>query len=94
MKHEPQAGDYLEPDGWRRGGECIIADTDTYTDAGWAGCEWRIKLFPAILLGINIKVTGNPRRTYTGFRSRVKIEYVGDYEPSTFAGGWLYHKAD
>ena len=92
-RHVPQEGDYLEQDGcgW---GECIIRDTETYTDSGWPGCDWRIKRFPALSIGINIVVTGGRHyvRPSGNWRSRCKIEFVGDCEPSTFSGGWIYHK--
>ena len=93
MKHTPQDGDYLEPDGWCIG-ENITSETDTFTDNGWPGCAFRVPC-KVYSLGINIKVTGKPH--YLGYmhvhnyRSRCKIEFVGDCEPSTFSGGWLYH---
>ena len=94
-RHTAQDGDYLEPDGWPMG-ENITADTDTYTDSGWPGCEFRIPAGNGTLsLGINIKTTGKPHFVpgyhNAKYRSRCRIEFVGDCEESTFTGGWIYH---
>jgi hypothetical protein len=92
-KHEAKAGDYCEPDGWNIG-QKLVADTDTYTDDGWPGCAFRLHCTNIkIDLGVNVVVTGMPHYCKYGasYKSRVRIEYVGDCEPSTFVGGWLYH---
>lgn len=93
-RYTARDGDYLEPDGWPRG-EKISVDTDTFRDAGWPGCAFRVPCRD-FSLGINITVTGRPHyrsvhRDLNYYRSRCRIEFVGDCEPSTFAGGWIYH---
>jgi hypothetical protein len=42
-------------------------------------------------LAINLKVTGGPKWSGNGWKSRVKIEWVqDDKQPSEYSGGWLY----
>ncbi len=58
-------------------------------DAGFAGCAFRLGLrFHEI--AINLRITGRTEQPWHGsFWMRCEIEYVGDYEPSTFARAWL-----
>ena len=93
-KHTPKAGDYLQPDEWKNGGNNITL-ADDFKDSSFPGCQFRI-VPPNHLdydLAINIKVTGKPHYTHLNnwYESRCKIEFVGDGEPSTFSGGVLYH---
>lgn len=97
MKHTPRAGDFVQPDGWSQGAS-IYAEESGFTDSSWPGCQFRLPTnHPAPLdyhLGINLVVTGRPHTwPYMDgrFRSRCRIEFVGDGEPSTFTGGWIYH---
>jgi hypothetical protein len=99
MKHTPQEGDHLEPDGWpANAGEKLRPDNTT-PDSEFPGCQWRVRgaawTAKPIDIAVNVTVTGKPhfvRGPGLAWRSRVQIEYVGDGEPSTFDGGWLYHK--
>jgi hypothetical protein len=75
-------GCILEPDG--RMGENLLPCED-YSDASFR--------FPVLGLEIacNVHVTGR-KLQYDGGNTkvRVRIEWVGDGEPSTFCGGWLW----
>jgi len=62
---------------------------------GWLGCDFR---YPNPLQGwekqhaiaCNVSVSGNTLQRRGGdLWVRVRIEWVGDCEPSTFSGGWL-----
>lgn len=69
-----------------------LEEDDGLKDSGFPGCQFRLS-FPrdeTIKLAVNIKVTGSPRWNGMMHQSRCKIEFVGDYEPSTFTGGILY----
>ena len=100
----PQEGDYIKPDGWKAG-EIITAD-DGYKDSSFPGCQFRIPAGgyrkeinsqgiehytkPFYMLAINVTVTG--RKPDRNGHYRVKIEFVGDGEPSTFTGGIISFK--
>jgi len=91
-RYTPQVGDHLVPDGWGFG-ENLEAD-DGYSDGSFPGCEFRLPagLDRVYRLAVNVKVTGGDHIVNFGrYRSRCRIEFVGDGEPSTFTGGWIYH---
>ncbi len=91
MQLIPEEGMYLLADGWRFG-ELLQTDNG-YKDASYPGCQWRVPMGNGMyLVGINLTVTGKQHWvSSTGqYRSRVKIEYVGDCEESVFDKGWLY----
>ena len=86
---EPMVGDYVQPDG------CIgsnLSEDDGFKDSGFPGCQFR---FPSIGgdLAVNIKVTGNPVWDTYKWKSRCRIEFVGDCEPSSFRGGYIWTKS-
>ena len=86
-------GKFIEPDGWNIG-ENLKGD-DGYKDSEFPGCEYRLPAGYGYQLAVNVKVTGRTSHYYGGlgtsiYRTRVKIEFVGDGEPSTFTGAWLY----
>jgi len=89
-KYIPQAGDFVQPDAWNDG-EKLESD-DGYRDSSFPGCQFRIPAH-GYKLAVNIHVTGRPqRKNYIRlYRSRCKIEWVQDGEPSTFSGGYIYH---
>lgn len=92
-KYEPKIGDFVHPDEWDLGENLKAADG--YRNSSFPGCQFRLPSRGEDL-AVNITVTGKPRfRKNSGsrlfWRSRVKIEFVGDGEPSTFSGGWIYH---
>jgi len=90
-RYQPKQSDYLQPDGWPEGSGEQIKDDDGYKDSSFPGCQFRLPTRD-YSLAVNLKVTGRDHITPLGnLRCRVKIEFVGDGEPSTFSGGWLYH---
>ena len=95
-KANPSVGDYLIPDGKpNKIGKLLLEGSD-YVDSGFHGCQFRHPVLQGLYeLAINIKVTG--KKHWVGghgsgnvYKSRVKIEWVGDCEESTFSGGWIY----
>ena len=75
--------------------ETVEVDTDTYTDSDWDGCEYRISSGVAVDVAVNVKLTG--RKSFplgNAYRTRCKIEFVGDGEPSTFHAGIVWSTAD
>ena len=91
VKHTPQIGDFVKPDGWKIGE--LLSASDGFKDSSFAGCDFRLES-PNASHAVNITVTGLPRYS-TAMRymnkSRCRIEFVGDGEPSTFSGGWIHH---
>jgi len=87
-----QVGDFVEPDEWRIGE--TLDKADDFSDGSFPGCQFRMHSYTADAdLAVNIKVTGKPHlHGYDRYKSHCKIEFVGDGEPSTFAGGWIYTK--
>lgn len=83
----PSAGDFLVLDSGCRFGTLLGKD-DGFKDSGFPGCEFRTDKD----LAVNLVVTGRSVRwnSKDGFYGvRVKVEFVGDCEPSTFVGGWV-----
>ncbi len=80
-------GDFLTLDGGCPGGTLLGKD-DGFKDSGFPGCEFRTDKD----LAVNLVVTGRIVRWNSKggfFGVRVKVEFVGDCEPSTFVGGWV-----
>ncbi len=92
--HTPKVGDYLVPDRWGWIGN-KLTESDGFKDSSFPGCQFRISATanPEYSLAINLTVTGKPHYgdIYEQRKIRVKIEWVGDGEPSTFSGGWLHY---
>ena len=90
-KHKPEIGEMIKADLWPFP-EKLLED-DGFKDDGFPGCQFRYKNFcSGWLIAVNVKVTGKPH--YNGldrYKSRCKIEFVGDCQPSTFTGGWIFH---
>ena len=85
---ELKVGSCIRPDGWNFGGRLISSD--------WDKAQFRLPRpaafsgDPIQSLGVNIVVTGRTvQRRECGFWVRVRIEFVGDGEPSEFTGGWM-----
>ncbi len=79
-------GSVIMPDGWRFA-EKLIPET-------WDKADFRIPtphLAPVIeSLAVKVEVTGRTYQRKNGeYWVRVRIEYVGDCEPSTFVPGWM-----
>jgi len=93
-KYQPQIDDLLVPDSWYMGEK--LTEDDGYSDSSFPGCQFRVETVGGDL-AVNVTITGGDhfvscavsRRTR---KSRCKIEFVGDGEPSIFTGGWLYHE--
>jgi len=91
IRHTPRVGDWLIPDQWDTSSELKAGDDPL--DHHWAGCQFRV-YGRMSTVGVNLRLTGAPhiqRGDGWRYKSRVKIEFVGDGEPSTFSGGWLCH---
>lgn len=82
--YAPLSGRTLVVDSWpSHEGAILEREESTYTDSEWPGCKYR-----AGRSGVNIEITGKRPVYFRGKWSvRVKVEFVGDGEPSTFAGG-------
>lgn len=85
-----QAGQALQPDGWRPKCSAIEA-------CDWEGAPWRVDTGRTWLDGtpikpaIRVEVTGRKVRWIDGRRRvRVRITWVGDGEPDSYSGGWLW----
>lgn len=90
---EVKVGSVIELDGGRV--ERLLAGDD-FVDSGFAGCDFRYPnpvacwSLPKHAIAINVEITGRTSQHRKGARwVRVKIEWVGDCEPSTYSGGWL-----
>ena len=83
---EPRVGDFVKPDEWKIG-ETLVA-SDGFKDATFPGCSFRMPAGAGLYqLAVNVTVTGkNPNRAGM---VRCRIEFVGDGDASTFAGGWI-----
>lgn len=82
----PMIGSVVEPDNWRLAERLLPSDwdkADFYLPTGYQCGITKV--------AVNIKVTGRTLRRRYGDSQwvRIKIEFVGDGEPSTFLGGWL-----
>lgn len=84
----PEIGDYVKPDLWVIGE--LLMETDDFKDHSFPGCQFRIRTIYTDL-AVNVTVTSRGIRKFQGSWGwvRVKIEFVGDGEPSEFTGGWM-----
>jgi len=86
----------IQPDGWKACSWEALEKAEDYSDDSFAGCEYRLPSHSTdARYAINIKVTGRKSHDVGSYGSpwyqtRVKIEYVGDGEESTFDGAWIY----
>ena len=82
----------IKPDLWDYAN--YLEESDGYSDSSFAGCQYRLpsNCNQTYKLAVNIKVTGRKSHNlYHGrYRTRVRIEFVGDGEPSEFTYGWIY----
>jgi hypothetical protein len=85
---------YVQLDGGRLGDKLLVGDD--FVDEGFAGCDFRYpnpvrEWRESRAIACNVHVTGRTFQFKSGYRVvRVKVEWVGDCEPSTFTSGWLY----
>ena len=103
--YTPVLGDAVAPDGWRGDFGNLLEGAENSNDA-FPGCQFFITLNnggPITQLAVNLTISGRKRHfvapaylpgeersTINRWRQRVKIEFVGDCEPSTFTKGWVY----
>ena len=79
-------GTHVEPEHWGIGNLLkpgLAGFCDYYLPTNSGG--------PVKEVAVNVTITGRTRiRRQGGYWVRVKIEFVGDGEPSTFTGGWVH----
>jgi hypothetical protein len=69
-------------DGWKFGVRLLESD--------WEKAQFRIPSQTGCKPAVNITVTGRTvQRKNDTYVARIKIEFVGDDEPSTFHAGWI-----
>jgi hypothetical protein len=93
----PKIGDFVRPDGWNWGNP--LSESDGYKDSSFPGCTFRLNS-EHYDLAVNVTRSGRKKvwspsygRHEGTFKYRVKVEFVGDGEASTFSHGWLYQYA-
>ena len=83
------AGSVIEPDGWQI--------SQRLEESSWDAAEFRIPTghaFGVTSLAVNVTVTGRTWVSRCGdLWTRVKIEFVGDGEPSVMHKGWMLKTA-
>lgn len=82
-----EIGKVVYPDGWSGHGAPL-------EESDWRRADFRLQGYRSgIKLAVTIAVTGrtfqSPWGTEGARAVRVRIEFVGDGEPSTFSGGWM-----
>ena len=93
-----KVGMWLRPDGWGNVGPVDLRPGDAPVDDSYRGCAFRIKNSTDRTSAINLYPSGkaNPRFEQWApgprkvFSLRVRIEWVGDGEPSDWSLGTLY----
>ena len=81
----------IQPDNWNIGTKLL--ESDGYSDSGFPGCQYRMPTNNGdYQLAVNVSISGRKSHPidYGRYKTRVKIEFVGDCEPSTFTRGWVY----
>ena len=84
----PKLGDGLYPDGWPVWASAPLEAGESACMPGFPGSQFRVTA-SRFTAAVNVTRTGHNRRTDDGVCIRVRIEWVGDCEPSTFSRGWL-----
>lgn len=91
-RHVIEIDDYIDLDNDSCGEH--LREGDNPVDDSYPGCQFRLPLNnggPVDSLGVNVKVTGCHHYLGDGrSRSRCKVEFVGDGEPSTYVRAWVY----
>ena len=81
----PEVGSLIRPDGWRFSERLVESD--------WSEAEFYLLTGHCVgiqQVAVNITITGRTLQRFDGdLWVRVKIEFVGDGEPSVFHGGWM-----
>lgn len=83
---QPRIGRYVRPDGWSYG-NCL-------EPSDWEEAQYRLPTNsggPVTSLAVNVMVTGRTvQRDNASPAVRVRIEFVGDGELSSFVSGWMH----
>lgn len=83
---EPRVGRWVRPDGWAYGSQL--------QPSTWGEAEFYLPVNsdgPIRELAANVTVTGRTIQADYGCSAvRVRIEFVGDCEPSTYCYGWMH----
>jgi len=85
---------FLVPDGWQIGN--TLRPSDGYSDISFPGCQYRLPTSNdygnRYMLAVNVSISGRKSHMvdFNRYKTRVKIEFVGDGEPSTFHRGFVY----
>ena len=85
-------GCYVKPDGWNIGEKLI--ESNGYSDSDFPGCQYRLPSTGGDL-AVNIAITGRKSTPVPyqvdglGYRTRVRVEFVGDGTLSTFTHGYV-----
>jgi hypothetical protein len=88
IKRIATVGSIVLIDGRTISEELLAGEPEAIGD-GWLGCDFR---YPTIIgeCACNVHVVGRTLQNHGGsLWVRVRVEWVGDCEPSTFIGGWL-----
>ena len=86
----------VQPDGWAKFSWSDLQEGNDYSDSSFAGCEYRLPSQGSdAKYAVNISITGRKSHDVGSygspwFKTRIKIEFVGDGDPSEFDGGWIY----
>ena len=92
-RHIPEVGDYIALDNRPPG--VYLLEGDEPVGESYAGSQFRLPLTndgPIKSVAVNVTVTGR-RHYWMGngkSRTRCNVEFVGDGEPSTYVGAWVY----
>jgi len=87
----------VAPDGWCCNGHDFgkLSESDGFSDSSFKGCDYRLDS-SHYDLAVNITISGRKSHDISGsdgspwYKTRVKIEYVGDGSPSVFDRGFMY----
>lgn len=85
---EVEVGSVIKPDGWGL--------SERLQSSDWDRAQFRLPTghqICSLQLAVNVAVTGRTLQRREGdLWVRVKIEFVGDCEPSTFHSGWMLYR--
>lgn len=81
----------LAPDGWNCEAGSHVYSPDNFDLEYFGAGVLRVAMQSISTHAIKVYLTGRKPQYKRGFyRIRVKVEYLGDGEPSVFDGGWLW----
>jgi len=87
-------GATVKPDTWKKGTYGHLVKGNSFKDESFPGCAYYLEsgLYTDQHYAVNIHITGRKsvQVDYDEWRTRVRIEFVGDGEPSKFVSGYIY----